>query len=279
MNSNELSIIGISPFKMNVRHLDMSSEDIIMTNESHIHAECEIYINLTGNVSFMVENSIYPIYPGNVIITRPYEYHHCIYHTRENHEHFWILFQPGENKWFLDMFYERPAGKGNRLCMQTEDQAELITLCKQMLSENLSELEKNLFFLKLISLLKRGVSEDCAEEIYPDRIRDVLRYISEHFREPITVDLLAKICNVSVNTLERTFKRYLNLTPSCYLRKKRLAYSLKLLAEGNSVTDAAEKSGFQDYNNYIQQFRKAYGITPLTYKKRIAMSTGEDASD
>ena len=29
--------------------------------DSHIHNKCEIYVNLTGKVSFMVENRIYNI--------------------------------------------------------------------------------------------------------------------------------------------------------------------------------------------------------------------------
>ena len=32
--------------------------------------ECEIYLNLSGDVSFEVENRIYPVSPGTVILTR-----------------------------------------------------------------------------------------------------------------------------------------------------------------------------------------------------------------
>ena len=60
--------------------------------EAHVHDCCEIYINISGNVSFMVEKNIYSIKPGDVIITRPYEYHYCINHSDEKHNHICIFF-------------------------------------------------------------------------------------------------------------------------------------------------------------------------------------------
>jgi len=42
-----------------------------------------------------------------------------------------------------------------------------------------------------------------------------------------------------------------------------------LLRNGESVTDAARECGFPDYSNYIQLFRKHFGMTPGKYKKRF----------
>ena len=269
MNNQDYILGGVSPFRMTVRYLEMSAEDIEITDESHVHAECEIYINVSGDVSFMVENSIYPIDSGNVIITRPFEYHHCIYHSKAEHKHYWILFQPCDNKRYLGLFFNRLVGQKNRLCLSTDDQLELIALCNQMLKKSMDEVELNLSFFKLISLLQKGSAEGSAAHLHPVHIRTALHYISEHFQEPITVHHLAEITHISINTLERSFKQHLGMTPSSYLRKKRLANALRLLSEGYSVTEAAENSGFVDYNSFIQLFRKAYGITPLAYKKRF----------
>lgn len=269
MVNQDFLIGGISPFRMTIRYLEMSAEDIEITSESHVHAECEIYINLSGDVSFMVENSIYPIDPGNVIITRPFEYHHCIYHSKAEHKHYWILFQPGDNKRYLDLFFDRMSGQKNRLCLSAEDQVELISLCNRMLEKPMDEVEVILLFFKLISLLQNGSAEDSVLPLHQVNIRTALHYISEHFHEQITVQQLAEVTHTSINTLERSFKQHLGVTPSSYLRKKRLSNALRLLSEGYSVTEAAENSGFGDYSSFIQLFRKAYGITPLSYKKRF----------
>jgi AraC-like DNA-binding protein len=39
---------------------------------------------------------------------------------------------------------------------------------------------------------------------------------------------------------------------------------------GDTVTEAALKSGFSDYSNYIQLFKKQFGMTPLQYKKNLS---------
>jgi AraC-like DNA-binding protein len=71
--------------------------------------------------------------------------------------------------------------------------------------------------------------------------------------------------------LERHFKKALGVTPFAMLRKKRLIASTAHLRNGETVTEAALKSGFSDYSNYIQLFRKQFGVTPLQYKKKFEM--------
>ena len=62
---------GINSFDMMVTYTDMSGTAPRTDPESHIHNECEIYINISGDASFIVENRIYPVLPGSIIITKP----------------------------------------------------------------------------------------------------------------------------------------------------------------------------------------------------------------
>ncbi|MBQ8342333.1 MAG: AraC family ligand binding domain-containing protein, partial [Clostridia bacterium] len=43
--------------------------------EMHIHDHCEIYVNVSGSGTFMVENSFYPVTRGDMILTAPNEMH------------------------------------------------------------------------------------------------------------------------------------------------------------------------------------------------------------
>ena len=61
----------------------------------------------------------------------------------------------------------------------------------------------------------------------------------------------------------------LNISPSEYIKKKRLANAAKLLSKGYTVSEASSQSGFSDYSNFIALFKKTYGVTPLKYKKNI----------
>jgi len=239
-------------------------------SNSHIHSECEIYINLSGDVSFMVENNIYPIFSGDIVITRPLEYHHCIYHSDKIHKHFWILFSSEGNEDFLDIFFKRKSGKNNLLILPEKQSEQLLEICNNLVeNEDKSEFEKYNEFFKLINMLQSAeTSENYTQNYYSDVIASI-DYIDKNIENEITVKQLSLLTHVSINTLERHFKKTLNMTPKNYIRKKRLAHSIKLLSEGATVADAATKSGFSDFSSFITLFKKNYGATPLKYKKSL----------
>ena len=57
-------------------------------DESHIHGYYEIYFNISGSVSFWANNKLYPIKSGDMIVTKPGDFHFCVYHAPSVHEHF-----------------------------------------------------------------------------------------------------------------------------------------------------------------------------------------------
>ena len=252
---------------MMVTYTDMSGTAPRTDPESHIHNECEIYINISGDASFIVENRIYPVLPGSNIITKPYEYHHCVCHSEKIHKHFWILFSPQGNEEFLDMFFCRKPGEGNHLMLTTEKTEALISLCHEMAEGKGTNAEKYFRFFKLINLLQDAETVNTSNGAYPPDVVFAVNYINRNFAHKITVNGIAKKAGVSVNTLERHFMKILNLSPSAYLRKQRLANAARLLTEGASVTEASEKSGFSDYSGFIALFKKTYAMTPLKYQK------------
>lgn len=258
---------GIKPFEMTATYIEIDSRSPLNVYDDHIHNECEIYINLSGDVSFAVENSVYPVMPGGIIITRPLEYHHCIYHTNKLHKHFWILFSATGNERLFDIFYKRELGKNNLLMLPADKTEELFSLCHNLTDGCEDEAEKYYRFFKLINLLNSANTVNAPDDSGGDSIIKAINCINNNLSRHISVTEIARECNISVNTLERRFLRELNISPSAYIRKKRLANAAKLLSEGHSVTEAAEMSGFADCSNFISLFKKAYQITPLQYKK------------
>ena len=100
----EESMPALSDFKIRAVYSEITKSSNENVNHSHIHDECEIYVNLSGDVSFIVENKIYPVKPGDIIISKPFEYHHCVYHSNKLHKHFWILFSSSGNEDMLNIF-------------------------------------------------------------------------------------------------------------------------------------------------------------------------------
>lgn len=257
----------IHPFEVKSSYIELDAHSPENVFDSHIHNECEIYINLSGDVSFVVENNIYPITPGSIIITRPFEYHHCVYNSNKLHKHFWILFSASGNEYLFDKFYNRKVGEGNLLMLEKDKTKELIAVCEKMTNGVKSDFEKYFNFFNMINLIQNAAVPDEPFAIYPDIVVNAMAYINKNLPYPISVSEISKEVNVSINTLERYFMRFLNVSPTAYIKKKRLSNAARLLSEGYSVTEASENSGFSDCSGFIALFKRSYGLTPLAYKK------------
>ena len=267
MTEKNLQFSGVMPHKMSISHLNIDSEDRLNVHDSHIHTECEIYFNISGDVSFMVEENIYPISPGSVIITRPNEYHHCIYHSNAMHEHYWILFSCAGNERLFDIFFDRAPGEKNLIVLMPEKADLLAKTFDMLIREELPEGRKYFEFFNIIEILESGAAGDSAP--MSEDVVSAIKFISGNFGEQIVLRDISARLHVSTNTLERHFKSRTGITMREYLCQKRFANAAKLLAESASVFEAYEKSGFSDYSHFISQFKKRFGVTPLAYKKRL----------
>lgn len=269
MQSNRLKCKGLAPFEFFINHSSLTMASALNQHDSHIHPECEIYLNLSGDVSFMVEDKIYPVSRGSVIVTRPYEYHHCIYHSKALHDHYWILFSSEGNEHLLKSFFQRERGEGNLIILEEQALEKVLELCDRFIEKKATELGRQIDFLQLIELLDAGEHSTLQEDTLklPGDVLFAMDYMEEHLAEPIRMEELAKLAHVSINTLERHFRESLQDTPTAILRRKRLIRASELLRKGKSVLEACEISGFSDYSNFIALFRKQFEITPLQYQK------------
>lgn len=274
MIEKKINYAGVEPFECIIHYVESNAFSNENQFESHIHNQCEIYINITGNGSFMVENNVYPISAGSVIITRPYEYHHCIYHSNAVHKHFWILFSAEKNELLFELFFKREAGERNLIVLPPEKLREIIEICRDMMKNETNHIKKYADFFALILLLEGKKSEDTAVEMQklPVDVEFAVKYINDNISSQITINFLAARAHVSVNTLERHFSETLSMPPSVYLKNKRLANAAQLLKSGKSVMESCEKSGFSDYSRFISEFKKKFGATPLKFQKSINIS-------
>lgn len=270
MHSNKITVPGMSPIELSVSHVVLDAASPLNQHESHMHRACEIYVNLSGDVAFEVEDRLYPICRGSAIITRPFEYHHCIYRSQLPHEHYWITFSAAQETEFLHIFFDREKGRDN-LIRLSENQLDRLRAVLDALLQGGDPLQLRIRTLQLFSILNEGTpgQPEAAADSLPRAVARALRFMDEHLADDLDIRSLAAAGAVSVNTLERHFKAALGASPTAVLRKKRLIASMACLRSGDSVTEAALKCGFSDYSNYIQLFRRQFGMTPLQYKKEI----------
>lgn len=241
--------------------------------EAHIHDYCEIYFNLQGDVSFSVENTIYPVESGDLIITMPNEVHYCIYNGDCTHEHYclWIRaaepFQP-----LLSPFVERERGQGNRIRLDEREKEELARWFDILLRERDTQqritVKSGAAVMNILDLLNDVKHQTAAPLHLPELLREILAYIDRELGNTWSVQGLCDTFFISRSSLARLFKRYLGTTPSKYVENKRLALAKRLLEEGLSVQATCERCGFPDYSHFIALFRTRFGITPFQYSRK-----------
>ena len=82
-------------------------------------------------------------------------------------------------------------------------------------------------------------------------------FIQSHFAEPLNVELLAAVSNLSPFHFARLFSLEMDETPHAFLTRKRLAVARRLIDAGLGRGDAAERAGFGCRSTLFRHLRGA----------------------
>lgn len=131
-------------------------------------------------------------------------------------------------------------------------------------------LAQSLLFQFLIGL-NRAMADDLLQyakpAAYDRKIESILRYLSEHLTEPVSIDDLAARFFVSKYHMMRQFRAQTGYTIHGYLTGKRLMRARAMIADGTPVLQASEESGFGDYSAFLRAYRKQFGAAPNQEKR------------
>lgn len=239
---------------------------------AHIHDCCEIYFNIAGDVSFSVENTIYPVCSGDMIVTMPNEVHYCIYNTDSLHDYYCLWLRAAEPfQYLLAPFFDRKRGEHNRISLDEQAKARLAgwldTLLQERDAQKGATVKGSAAILGILDLLNDVKDHTAAPMELPASLKDILAFIEENLDKSCTVQTLCDTFFISRSSIGRLFKHHLGTTPTKYVESKRLALAKLLLEKNISVQAACEKCGFPDYSHFIALFKTRFGVTPLQYKK------------
>lgn len=103
----------------------------------------------------------------------------------------------------------------------------------------------------------------------------VLRYISEHYMQPIRTRDVADHIGVHKSHLIREFKRSTGIAPETYVRQLRIARAQELICAGGNLSDIALSLSFCDQAHLTREFKKVFGVSPgaLSRNARQKLST------
>jgi AraC-like DNA-binding protein len=106
------------------------------------------------------------------------------------------------------------------------------------------------------------------------RLAPAIRYLEQHFREPVQSADLAKDCKLSSTQFHRLFQRLLRMSPTEYLLALRLQEARRLLTSTElPISAIAMNTGFFDQSHFTKRFRKVTGISPTRFRKAFRENT------
>ena len=266
----ERSALGLGDIKYLLRYRkDYIRPDDPHLDGSHIHDCYEIYINLSGEVSFFVNNRLFPIKRGDVVFTRSGDIHFCVFDQATVHEYFclWIGAEEGSpTAEFIEKNFKENFFSCEKSC---DDISELLFKVYEGANNEVS-FEETVNLLQCLLLLseKREVDRVAPPSILPMEIQRIVDDINENFADIRSVADIIERHYISQATLNRRFKKYMKVTPRAFLESKKLAYAKLLLSAGASVTDACFRAGFSDCSHFISVFKRKFGYTPYKYKSK-----------
>ncbi|OGJ87145.1 MAG: hypothetical protein A2268_06585 [Candidatus Raymondbacteria bacterium RifOxyA12_full_50_37] len=105
---------------------------------------------------------------------------------------------------------------------------------------------------------------------YGENIKKAQKYILENYMKPISLKDVAAGIFVTPNWLSIFFSKGSGKTVTSYINEVRIKHAKKLLEETKlSISEISFKVGFNNFNHFINTFRKAENIAPGKYRKKF----------
>lgn len=257
----------------------------------HHHDFYEIYLLLRGRVDYIIENKLYKVHPGDIVLVSPLELHQArIAPGSEPYERMVLWVDRGYLEQLSSVqtsltrcFDTTQPGHSNLMRLSPAASAEfrrrmeeLGTLHRQ--DTYGSDLLSNSCLAQLLVALNLAAQDNSAAppDYSSDQVVDmVLQYINAHYNEALTLDSLSDRFFISKYHLLRKFNRQVGTTVHRYILQKRLLIAKQLLQSGMVPSEVCHYCGFGDYTNFYRAFKAEYNITPREFSQEAQTTKTE----
>lgn len=262
---------GSSFFRRDIRDSSYSMPGM------HVHNKHELYFLEEGGTKYFVGNEIYILKPGDFIFVPKDVFHMTDKFECDSYTRILMVFDDDyigeEYLKYVDFLKEKkciriPSSKLYRFY----DIFAKLEHETQHRSKDYEELYK-LYLREILVLMSRyqTFSEDFTElnDSY-QLVQNAAEYISRNYDSDLSLELLSQKFSLSKSYFSRLFKEVTGVGVSEYINISRISIAEKLLAQGNlSITEVANRCGFNDSNYFATVFKKIKGISPKKYSLSV----------
>lgn len=249
---------------------------------NHFHPTYEIYYLIAGERQYFVKDRIFRLQAGDLVFINKYELHKTSVSGGPYHERVLINFNETFFSSTTAADQERlllPFRIPNRLFRPNEEEARTVRqLIEQMLVEFRGDEPGQRLYLKALAaqlllfcgrrMMDADTPETTAESPIDAKIYEIVDYLNEHYREPVSLSTISKQFYVSDSYLSRTFHKKTGFSFIEYLNTLRIREAQHLLSTtDDKVLAISEAVGFESLSQFGRVFRTVTGKTPLQFRR------------
>lgn len=258
---------------------------------------------LNGNQKYIAGSKDYKVHPNNFLLANQGQRYKTWFENDQELEMLMVGFKPGfaeqvytsltkSDEWLIDnidhsrneqlIFYENTYPKDQQVESIFAELHKLIQLKKNtanaqhkldvlysLLMEHLLSLNFKVNINTQFTSIKKNSTK---QEIYK-RLQRSRDYIDSHYKNPITIDEMAKAACFSPHHFKRLFKQVYRINPHEYLTHIRLNKANSLLQLNTDTVKAiGSQIGFENDASFIRMYRQKFGITPMQMRLKTLNS-------
>ncbi|MGB4660397.1 MAG: AraC family transcriptional regulator [Mobilitalea sp.] len=266
--------------KMNTKLLYVSTS--IYENDwhstLHSHYFAELFYVIHGEGSFVVEDKVFSVKEGDLIIINP-----NIEHTeksinaspleyvvlgidglvfnfhQEDPEASYSVFNFRNNKRHLQFYMT------SMLEEIEEQKPEYEMVCQNLMEVFLVQIIRAAKYDLIATniAMSKKINKECSR---------VKRYLDSNYVNHITIDQLSELTHMNKYYLIHAYSKYAGLSPINYLNFRRIEESKNLLENTDfSIAQISNEVGFSSQAYFAQVFRKLVDSSPNDYRKKKKM--------
>lgn len=233
----------------------------------HFHSHIEIYAVISGEIDVFINNEHQILKAGELSVAFSYDVH--AYNNSRGANVYFIIIPPSFCGEFLQLVSSRHISSPFINDEKTFD--TVLYALEKLISERyyLNNISKHGYVYNILgAILDKMSTQKVPEAQNPLLSSDILIYISNHFKEDLSLSALATALGYNASYLSRSFHKTFGISYNQYIKMLRLREAILLLRKSTfSVTECAFESGFGSARSFYRAFQEEFGCSPKEYIK------------
>lgn len=246
----------------------------------HWHEELELLFPLNGDATVTISGKTYQLRRRQLLAIESQQVHStntysdrlmclCIHISKHLMKRYMPDIESFEVHCIPDEISDAQFPEYLHLCQMAEGLTRLYI-------ENLpaSLLESEGIILQLVARLMRHFSTQGTPVLSSSdiqarqKLRDIITYVGEHFKEPITLSEASALLGFNKEYFCRFFKKHMGISFLQYVNEVRITHIYQELQNTDApITEVMEANGFTNQKLFHKTFKQIYGCTPSAARK------------